>query len=104
MPQPQNRPLEPDARTMAPRTRSLALVFAALAAYASLHGATAFAAAFIGVLCGLVPTMMHLALARRRTVVPALPLSVAIGCALLAINGYALSPFAWSVMGHNAQL
>ena len=80
------------------------IVFAALAAYASLHGATAFAAAFIGVLCGLVPTMMHLALARRRTVVPALPLSVAIGCALLAINGYALSPFAWSVMGHNAQL
>lgn len=31
MPQPQNRPLEPDARTMAPRTRSLSFVFAALA-------------------------------------------------------------------------
>ena len=48
----------------------------------------------IGVLSGLVPTMTYIALAPRRTVLPALPLSVLLGAALLAAERLAVRPLA----------
>ena len=75
------------------------IVFSALAGYSARRAAASLFIAYTGVLVGLVPIMLHLALARRRTVVPALPLSVAIGCALLALEGYLLRPLSVSLAG-----
>ena len=72
-------------------------MFSALAGYTAHRSAASLAVAFVGVLAGLVPTMLHLALARRRTVVPALPLSVAIACVLLILEAVLLHPFAEGV-------
>ena len=60
------------------------IVYAAFAAHASTAGGAPLLAAAVGVLSGLVPTMGYLALARRRTVVPALPLAIALGASMLA--------------------
>ncbi|KAL1523484.1 hypothetical protein AB1Y20_018422 [Prymnesium parvum] len=69
------------------------IIFSALAGYAARRGVSSLAIALVGVLVGLIPTMFTLALANERRVVPALPLSVAIGCLLLVIDGSVLSPF-----------
>ena len=70
------------------------IVFSALGGYTARCRVSSLAVAFLGVLAGLIPTMLHLALARRRTVVPALPLSIAVSCVLLALEGLLVLPLA----------
>ena len=58
----------------------------------------------VGITAGLVLTMTRIALARRRTVLPALPLSVAFGAALLAVERFALQPLARALATQHAFL
>ena len=68
------------------------IVYAAFAAYAARSGAGTLLAVTVGVLAGLTVTMMYVALARQRTVVPALPLSVALGSLLVVLQRFAVMP------------
>ena len=70
------------------------IVYSAFAAHAANAGVAPLAASSVGVLSGLTITMAHVALARQRTVVPALPLSVALGAGMLAVERGALRLFA----------
>mmetsp|Transcript_26587 Transcript_26587/g.60141 ORF Transcript_26587/g.60141 Transcript_26587/m.60141 type:complete len:99 (+) Transcript_26587:439-735(+) len=70
------------------------VIFASLAAHSARRGAAPLVAASVGVVAGLVPTLFHLSIVKRRTVVPALPLSVTAACILLALEGFVLRPFA----------
>ena len=62
------------------------IVYSAFAAHAVRNGIAPLAAVAAGVFAGLAVTMAHVALASRRTVVPALPLSVALGAVALAVE------------------
>ena len=73
------------------------IIYSAFAAHASRAGVAPLAAVTIGILVGLALTMMHIALARRRTVVPALPLSVALGALMLAAERFVMQPFVASM-------
>ena len=68
------------------------IVYSAFAAHATRAGVAPLAAIIAGVLVGLVHTMGTIALARRRTVLPALPLSIALGAALLAAERWLVHP------------
>jgi hypothetical protein len=71
------------------------IIYSAFAAHAARGGAAPLAATVVGVLGGLVPTMSHITLRLpRRTVVPALPLSVALGALLLAGQSIMVYPLA----------
>ena len=68
------------------------IVYSAFAAHAAKSGVAPLFAVVIGIIVGLTLTMTHVALARRRRVVPALPLSVALGALMLAIERFVLHP------------
>jgi len=70
------------------------IVYSAFAAHAARSGAAPLLAVTVGVLGGLTVTMMHVALARTRTVVPALPLSIALGALMLAAERFVIHPLA----------
>ena len=70
------------------------LVYAAFAAHAARAGASPFAAVMSAVAVGLIITMGRIALARVRTVLPALPLAVAMASSLLAVERLASQPVA----------
>lgn len=70
------------------------IVYSTFAARAARVGVAPLLAVTVGVLGGLVPTMSHVALARQRTVVPALPLSVALAATLLLAVCFAVRPVA----------
>jgi len=78
--------------TFKPNTLELGLgdfiIYSAFAAQAAQSGVGTLAAVSVGVLLGLTVTMTHVALARQRTVVPALPLSIALGATLLAAERF----------------
>ena len=75
------------------------IIYSAFCAHALNGGVAPLSAVAAGIVVGLVLTMSHIALARRRTVVPALPLSVAIGATLLAAERFALNPLAIALSG-----
>jgi len=60
------------------------IVYSTLIGYSASAGLGAALASYLGVTAGLVPTMLHLALVEHRTIVPALPASIALGMVLLA--------------------
>ena len=70
------------------------LVYSAFAAHAARAGSAPCAAVFVAVAVGLVLTMSRIALARRRTVLPALPLAVAMAATLLALERLTIQPLA----------
>lgn len=80
------------------------IVYSAFCAHAALRGVAPLIAVSVGITAGLVLTMTRIALARRRTVLPALPLSVAFGAALLAVERFALQPLARALATQHAFL
>ena len=70
------------------------IAYAALVARAAHLGNAAALAAALGVTVGLVVTMARLALATRRTILPALPLSITLGIAALLAERVLLRPLA----------
>ena len=68
------------------------IIYSAFAVKAARSGVAQLAVVSVGVLAGLTVTMAHVALARRRTVVPALPLSIALGASLLVVERFMLRP------------
>ena len=80
------------------------IVYSAFAAHAARAGAAPLAAATIGILVGLTLTMCFVGLAARRTVVPALPLSVALGATLLAVERIAVQPLARALAANGTVL
>lgn len=68
------------------------IVYSAFVARVAQYGAAPLAAVSVGILAGLTVTMAYVALATRRTVVPALPLSLALGALLLAAERMLLAP------------
>lgn len=78
------------------------IIYSAFCAHAVNGGVGPLCAVAAGIIAGLVLTMSHIALARRRTVVPALPLSVALGAILLAAERFAIRPLATELSVHHA--
>lgn len=70
------------------------IVFPAFAAHATKVGVAPLTVICVGVLVGLVHTMATIALKRGRTVLPALPLSIALGAFLLAAERWLVHPLA----------
>ena len=68
------------------------VVYSAFAAQAACVGLAPFAAVLAAVAVGLIVTMGRIALASRRTVLPALPLAVAMASALLALERLSMQP------------
>ena len=68
------------------------VVYSAFAAQAACVGLAPFAAVLAAVAVGLIVTMGRIALASRRTVLPALPLAVAMASALLALERLSIQP------------
>ncbi len=75
------------------------IVYSAFAAQAAQAGVAPLVAVAIGVLLGLAVTMTHVALARRRTVVPALPLSITLGASMLAVERFVVHVLAEELSG-----
>lgn len=68
------------------------VIFSMLTGYVARCGIPLLAVAFVGVLSGLTVTFFRLALAMQRTVLPALPLSVALTCFLVGVETIVIVP------------
>lgn len=76
------------------------VIYGAVAAYSVALGSGALAAGLVGVLGGLALTMARLALARQRTVTPALPAAIVLATLLLAAAVLAWRPLGAALVGH----
>ena len=80
------------------------VIYGAVAAYSVALGSGALAAGLVGVLGGLALTMARLALARQRTVTPALPAAIVLATLLLAAAVLAWRPLGAALVGHGVAI
>ena len=80
------------------------VVYGAFAAHAARAGVAPMGAVMAAVAAGLILTMARIALARVRTVLPALPLAVAMAASLLALERLAIQPVAAALASSSVSL